>query len=390
MPNAIWSVLVALVLGAAPVAAQLPPDILVDSHLLLAEQSVREQDYVGARAAMEQMLALQAEHGLVPEAASHFRYAHVWAAVGAWPQALEAVVRYLELAGREGAHYVEALQLMNTANAAIADIEAERQARAAQAARERAERERALSGALRVITDMEFVRIPAGTFRMGCVSGRGCARILQPVHSVTVGTFALSKYEVTQSEWRMVMGENPSYFSGCDRCPVEQVSWDVVQRFLDLLNVAASERGRYRLPTEAEWEYAARAGTTTAYSWGNEIGDNLANCDGCGSQWDDERTAPVGSFGANAWGLHDMHGNVWEWVQDCWNSSYRGAPTDGSAWESGDCGRRVRRGGAWDRPQMDTSRFSVIDLRAANRDTVPSSYPYSNGGGFRVARTLTP
>ena len=223
--------------------------------------------------------------------------------------------------------------------------------------------------------------IPAGTFRMGCVSGRDCDDAERPVHEVTISRpFALSKYEVTQAEWEAVMGTNPSEFSRCAGCPVEQVSWDDVQDFIGRLNAVAREE-RYRLPTEAEWEYAARAGTTTEYSWGNDVGRNRANCDGCGSQWDNNQTAPVGSFGANAWGLHDMHGNVWEWVQDCWNGSYQGAPTDGSARESGDCRRRVVRGGSWS--------ISPRYLRAANRILNSTGFRFSRNG-FRVARTLTP
>ena len=125
------------------------------------------------------------------------------------------------------------------------------------------------------------------------------------------------------------------------------VGWNDAQEFIGGLN-ARGGGNRYRLPSEAEWEYAARAGTTTGYWWGNAIGDNRANCDGCGSQWDNESTAPVGSFAANAWGLHDVHGNVWEWVEDCWHGNYEGAPGDGSAWTSGGrCGRRVLRGGSW-------------------------------------------
>ena len=157
------------------------------------------------------------------------------------------------------------------------------------------------------------------------------------------------------------------------------VSWDDAVAYVHWLSVNTGKR--YRLPTEAEWEYAARAGTTTRYSWGDEIGSNLANCNGCGSRWDDEKTASVGSFPANAWGLHDMHGNVWEWVQDCWNGSYQGAPEDGSAWERGNCSRRVLRGGSW----CYNPRF----LRAADRNRKSSGRRISYLG-FRIARTVTP
>ena len=128
--------------------------------------------------------------------------------------------------------------------------------------------------------------------------------------------------------------------------PVRNVSWYDAMAYTEWLWEQTGDR--YRLPTEAEWEYAARAGSTTAYSWGDSIGRNRANCDGCASLWDGERTALVGTFKANGWGLYDMHGNVWEWVQDCWNDNYEGAPTDGTAWLSGDCDRRVLRGGSWE------------------------------------------
>ena len=156
------------------------------------------------------------------------------------------------------------------------------------------------------------------------------------------------------------------------------VSWEDAVAYVRWLSGQTGER--YRLPSEAEWEYAARAGSVTAYSWGNEIGRNRANCDGCGSRWDNAQTGPVGSFGPNGWGLHDMHGNVREWVQDCWNVSYQGAPTNGSAWESGDCSEPVFRGGSWySGPGL---------LRAADRIGRSSSYR-SNNDGFRVARTVT-
>ena len=153
-----------------------------------------------------------------------------------------------------------------------------------------------------------------------------------------------------------------------------RVPWADAAAYVTWLSEATDER--YRLPSEAEWEYAARAGTTTTYSWGHDIGRNRANCRGCGSRWDADRTAPVGSFTANDWGLHDMAGNLHEWVQDCWHPNYAGAPPDGSAWTTGgDCLRRVVRGGSW---------LSGIEyLRSAWRSGISDS-TY----GFRVARTL--
>lgn len=203
----------------------------------------------------------------------------------------------------------------------------------------------------------------------------------EPVHEVKISQgFYLRKYGVTHAQWEAVMGGNPSHFKGCGDCPAERVSWDDAQMFVRKLNETDGENP-YRLPSEAEWEYAARAGSTTRYSCGDEIGSNRANCYDCGSQWDNRSSAPVGSFAANSWGLHDMHGKVWEWVQDCWNDSYRGAPADGSAWERGDCSRLVLRGGSWN----DRPRF----LRAASRIWSPSVNRFYSIG-FRVARTIEP
>ena len=158
------------------------------------------------------------------------------------------------------------------------------------------------------------------------------------------------------------------------------VSWDDAQLYVRWLSQRTG--GKYRLLSESEWEYVARAGTTTRYNWGNEIGHNRANCDGCGSRWDDEKTAPVGSFSANAWGLYDVHGNVLEWVGDCWNAGYAGAPADGSAWARGDCTGRVLRGGSWGNYPSS--------LRAAVRFWFTSGDRINVSGGFRIARTLTP
>ena len=231
----------------------------------------------------------------------------------------------------------------------------------------------------------EMVVIPAGRFRMGCVSGRECNDDEQPVHEVRVGSFALGVYEVTFEEYERfaaATGRNRPNDRGWGRGgrPVINVSWKDATAYADWLSDEMGEQ--YRLPSESEWEYAARAGATTRYSWGQDIGRNRANCDGCGSRWDNAQTAPVGSFGANAWGLHDMYGNVLEWVEDCWHENYARAPSDGTAWTSGgDCGHRVLRGGSW---------FSFpAGLRSAYRIGGASGFrdfPI----GFRVTRTLTP
>ncbi len=135
----------------------------------------------------------------------------------------------------------------------------------------------------------------------------------------------------------------------------------------------------YRLLSEAEWEYAARGGTSGAYPWGDEIGNNNANCYACGSQWDYKSTAPVGSFSPNGFGLYDMVGNARQWTLDCWHDSYKEAPSNGSAWTSGDCGRRLVRGSAWN--------HNPWDLRVAFRLGSPLGDRYSTFG-FRLARTL--
>ncbi len=234
----------------------------------------------------------------------------------------------------------------------------------------------------------EMVVVPPGDFMMGSPSSEEDRSDDEgPRHRVTIGSpFAVGVYEVTFSEWDACAsaggcgGYRPDDEGwGRGQRPVINVSWDDAQSYVAWLSRATGEA--YRLLSESEWEYVARAGTATRYWWGRDIGRNRANCDRCGSRWDDERTAPVGSFEANAFGLHDVHGNVWEWVQDCWNDSYAGAPGDGSAWESGNCSRRVLRGGSWD----DVPRV----LRAASRGRDDTGFRGSYAG-FRVARTFTP
>ena len=227
---------------------------------------------------------------------------------------------------------------------------------------------------------LDLVMVEGGSFTMGCQSGRDsdCSGDEKPAHQVQVRSFEIGKYEVTQALWEAVMGDNPSHFKDCPECPVEGVSWDDIQGFL--VQLSARTGKRYRLPTEAEWEYAARGGRQSQgsrYAGGNDVGSVGWYGDNSG-----DRTHPVGEKRANELGLHDMSGNVWEWVQDCWNKKYDGAPRDGGAWERGDCSQRVVRGGSW---YYYFPRF----LRAANRNR------YSTGIrnyflGFRIARTLAP
>jgi formylglycine-generating enzyme required for sulfatase activity len=161
--------------------------------------------------------------------------------------------------------------------------------------------------------------------------------------------------------------------------PAINVSWEDAQEYVASLSRRTGKT--YRLLSEAEWEYAARAGSDDrAYTWGDDIGKGNANCAGCGGEWDGlQRTAPVGSFPANAFGLRDMHGNVWEWVEDCYQDNYYGAPSDGTARSSDNCSSRVLRGGSW---------FSFpLDLRSANRGRENPNGRRSSLG-FRVARTL--
>ncbi len=232
----------------------------------------------------------------------------------------------------------------------------------------------------------EMVVVPAGSFTMGSPpheEGRDDDE--GPIHRVTiVAPFAVGRYEVTIAEWDACVAAGGCRYRiededwGRGRRPAINVEWSQAKEYVSWLS---RETGKpYRLPTEAEWEYAARAGTETRYSWGDDIGLNRANCNGCGSRWDYEKTARVGSFAANGFGLHDMHGNVWEWVEDCSHGSYLGAPSDGSAWTArSDCRKRVRRGGSW----FDKPRY----LRSANRGR--RDYGHEEDG-FRVARTLVP
>jgi formylglycine-generating enzyme required for sulfatase activity len=196
--------------------------------------------------------------------------------------------------------------------------------------------------------------------------------------------FAVSKFEVTFAEWDACTAARacPKTVAnwGREQMPVINVTWHDATDYARWLSRSTGKM--YRLLTEAEWEYAARAGTTSRYSWGDDPGKGNANCAGCGSLWGYQQTAPVGQFKPNAFGLYDMHGNVWQWCEDVWHETYHGAPTDGSAWlEGGDGSQRVVRGGSWIN--------YPLSLRAANRIGLTPAFR-SSDIGFRLARTLNP
>jgi formylglycine-generating enzyme required for sulfatase activity len=204
-----------------------------------------------------------------------------------------------------------------------------------------------------------------------------------PQHQVTVPSFFMGKYPLTQAQYQAIMGNNPSYFKGNNR-PVEAVSWDDAVRFCQKLSQRTGKN--YRLPSEAEWEYACRAGTKTPFSFGDNITTDLVNYDGTYPYKSApkgkyrEQTTDVGTFPPNAFGLYDMHGNVWEWCEDDWHENYIDAPTDGSAWNSqSGSNTKLLRGGSW----HNFARF----CRSAIRARYSRDYRYYNFG-FRVVSSF--
>jgi len=217
---------------------------------------------------------------------------------------------------------------------------------------------------------LEMVAIPGGTFMMGSPEGEGKDNE-KPQHEVTVQPFYMGKYPITQAQYQQLIGINPSYFKDREDAkwrPVEQVSWEDAVEFCQRLSRLSGKE--YRLPTEAEWEYACRAGTTTQYHFGDTISPELANY---GVKINE--TTEVGKYLPNAFGLYDMHGNVWEWCQDDWHSNYEEAPNNGNIWLSEKSGIKVIRGGSWS--------YDPLDCRSAYRNY------YARGSrdgniGFRV------
>jgi formylglycine-generating enzyme required for sulfatase activity len=232
---------------------------------------------------------------------------------------------------------------------------------------------------------LEMAPIPGGAFIMGAPPGEPDSRDSErPQHRVTVPPFRMGRYAVTIAQWQALMGDLPEgiyrldpRFAAGERQPVVRASWNDADAFCRQLS---ARTGRpYRLPAEAEWEYACRAGTTTPFWFGTTVDPDVVNCAAAGHSL----TVPVGSLGAaNPFGLFDMHGNVWEWCDDRWNSSYEGAPADGSAWRVGaDARTRVLRGGYWASP--------AALCRAAARSFAGDLTARSRQFGFRIAMSGT-
>ena len=361
-----------------PAAPQdLPPDMLADQYLLEATEAMEQGELLKAERAFQKIEALEIEPP--PTFAYFYGKLLVEHGVGpeVWRKGQALLKQFVISAGRESEYYRPTLELLiateeklEKAAAAAARRQAQREAEAQRQAQLHAQLPQLLA-----ILERQMVQVQGGTFTMGCTrEQRPCDDGEKPAHQVQVRAFQIGKYEVTQELWAAVMGENPSHFQDCPQCPVERVSWGDVQAFLQKLNAAG---GRYRLPSEAEWEYAARGGQESrGYEYaGSDTPDAVAWYE----ENSGERPHPVGQKQANELGLYDLSGNVWEWVQDCWNETYQGAPSDGRAWERGDCGRRVQRGGSW----FYTPRY----LRSAYRAWYIDDYRYSFSG-FRLARSL--
>jgi formylglycine-generating enzyme required for sulfatase activity len=261
-----------------------------------------------------------------------------------------------------------------------------------------------------------MVAIPAGNFAMGSpASEPGRFDYEGPVHTVSVRAFALGKYDVTSEQFLGFLKDTGYQPAPCDRLlnltwhspgdghayppyvgepphwPAVCLDWDDAEAYVKWLNIQVRKErsglpagsGPYRLPSEAEWEYAARAGTVTARWWGNALGIGNANCNGCGSKYDYRYLADADSFGPNPFGLYGVLGNAWQWTEDCWHDSYVGAPADGSAWMDGDCSRHVIRGGSWDNLPVFVRSAARSGSKADGGE-----YDYSSLAGFRLARDL--
>ena len=366
----------------------------IRKHLDSFETAIRQDKLDEATGYLDRVRALDAKAPGLAEAEQRLAEARQAAAARQADLARQRLAEAARHAGRfeeamqegdldKAARHLAGIRRAHPEAAGLAEAE-QRFAKAREAEQKR-QRQESEARARKAVGEM--VSIPAGTFRMGYYDAQ------KQVHSVRVAAFKLGKHEVTFAQWDACVADG-----GCggytpdDRGwgrgnrPVMNVPWDDIQLFIKWLNSRTG--GNYRLPSEAEWEYAVRAGSSTKYHFGNAesqlcrygnhatVAEDGYGNDSC-SDSVGKRTAEVGRYQPNSFGLYDMHGNVWEWVEDCWNDSYAGAPSDGRAWTSGDCGLRVVRGGSW-------SNYPG-DLRSAYRIRYPRSHRRVDIG-FRLAQ----
>lgn len=357
-----------------PAAAQdLPPDILADQYLLEATKALENGNPQGALQAFGKIEALDTE----PPLEFAYFYGKLLVENGT---ALDDLLKgqsllksYVISIEKDSEHYTPTLELLSAVGSKLEKAEAARRAE-----QRRQEQLAKLKDQLPQFLADLMVSVQGGTFTMGgCMlleQGEHCPDDQKPAHQVRVSSFEISKYKVTQELWEAVMGQNPSRFKSCPQCPVDVVSWNDVQAFLRKVNAQTGEK--YRLLTEAEWEYAARGGQhSQGYRY---AGSNNPSAVAWYSENSDDKGHPVGQKQANELGLYDMSGNGLEWVEDCWHESYAGAPSDGRAWEGGNCGQRVLRSNS-----MISYRPS-LSSRSRNK---PGRVGYDYG--FRIARSLS-
>jgi formylglycine-generating enzyme required for sulfatase activity len=371
--------------AAAPLWAQAPqpaapvqPADALRSRIVLA---LAEQRYDAVLEGMATYRTLEAEGAVIPVSLL-FAESEAAQALRDWPRAYMALGEYLARADPTDPLYSDALR-------GFSGLEAK--AREVAETRER-EKQLAAEAELKAIDEQtkadvtQFVEalyadlavVPAGKFRMGDASGKGEADE-RPLRNVNIAAFRLGRHEVTFTQFdrfSAATGRKPPDDNGWgrDQRPVINVSWDDAEAYVAWLNELSGRA--FRLPSEAEWEYAARGGAATDYWWGADFKPGYANAKSTGGRDEWPGTAPIGQFPANPFGLFDMNGNVREWVQDCWHSDYSGAPVDGHAWLTGDCNRRVVRGGAWN--------LGAASLRSSDREWDDRNFGFTDRG-FRVA-----
>jgi formylglycine-generating enzyme required for sulfatase activity len=369
-------ILLTMALTSFQTFADLSPEFEADRLLIQAKESMDSGNYHNAVIAFEKIMRLTRN---VPTS-FHFHYGKALASIGKHTKAKKQIELYLEKDGRKGQFYQSALSIYTKIERAYADQQAT-----------------LIKNAVRTMTP-----IPAGSFKRGQDSKNGLYNSLYsaPAHRSAVSAFLISQTEVTFAQWDTCVNAG-----GCSHRP-EDEGWgrgnrpvinvshnDITKQFIPWVNTLTGDA--YRLPTEAEWEYAARAGTTTAFSTGNCINTRQANFDDNNNDWysskygdlydcnqrdrqnNKNKTVPVKSYSANAFGLYDMHGNVKEWTQDCWHHTYDGAPSNGRAWTGGDCSKHGQRGGSW--------RWGAGSLHSAARFWSSASDRGANAG-FRLAQ----